>query len=270
MHGGQLEEQSRDVFAHHNFCPFSAGPNNNLSLLLLLLARLLRAQKLALIANEVSVIEGLEEQGPTLEQLELYQNHIKRIDNIQHLTHLRFALTFQLPFLLSASVYVNLSRGLSNSASGRFLPLRRCAFLIWKLCCGVCRVLDLSFNNIRRIEHLETLVNLRELFLSSNKITKVRAPPKQGQARERSGARVSNDKAAAIIWGLVALCAFAFAQIEGLSTLKELRTLELGSNRIRVVEGIENLTNLTELWLGRNKITRLVGIWLRVEGIGRI
>lgn len=58
-------------------------------------------------------------------------------------------------------------------------------------------------------------------------------------------------------------CALGCWQIEGLSTLKELRTLELGSNRIREVEGIENLTNLNELWLGRNKITRMVCMWFR-------
>lgn len=63
----------------------------------------MRAQKLALIANEVTVIEGLEEQGPSLEQLELYQNHIRRIDNIQHLTNLRFAFMFPLSSLLLAS-----------------------------------------------------------------------------------------------------------------------------------------------------------------------
>ncbi|KAL8442275.1 hypothetical protein Emag_006550 [Eimeria magna] len=44
-------------------------------------------------------------------------------------------------------------------------------------------------------------------------------------------------------------------KIEGLSTLTELRLLELGSNRIREIEGLEKLTQLTDLWLGKNKIT---------------
>lgn len=48
-------------------------------------------QKLALIANEVETIEGLEAQASSLQQLELYQNHLKRIDNVRHLTCLRYA-----------------------------------------------------------------------------------------------------------------------------------------------------------------------------------
>lgn len=56
------------------------------------------------------------------------------------------------------------------------------------------RSLDLSFNNIKKIENLETLVGLTELFFVSNKIS----------------------------------------LIENLSTLTGLRNLELGDNRIRV------------------------------------
>lgn len=36
------------------------------------------------------------------------------------------------------------------------------------------RVLDLSFNEIVKIENLESLVNLEELYLSNNKISEVR------------------------------------------------------------------------------------------------
>ncbi|KAL8272377.1 hypothetical protein Esti_003667 [Eimeria stiedai] len=146
-----------------------------------------KLKKLALIANDVSVLEGLEAQGPTLQQLELYQNSIVRIDNIQHLFEL--------------------------------LP-----------------VTDLSFNKIKRIENLEPLVNLKELYLSSNKITKA------GLQQLKS---------------LPCLSCTCQKHRSGLSlsTLTELRLLELGSNRIREIEGIEQLTELTDLWLGKNKIT---------------
>ena len=50
------------------------------------------SQKLALIANEVSAIGGLDAQGPSLQHLELYQNKIKKIENIQHLGNLRYGL----------------------------------------------------------------------------------------------------------------------------------------------------------------------------------
>lgn len=55
-------------------------------------------------------------------------------------------------------------------------------------------MLDLSFNRIRKIQGLESLVKLRKLFLVSNKIEK----------------------------------------IENISHLKELEMLELGDNKIRV------------------------------------
>jgi Leucine-rich repeat (LRR) protein len=57
-----------------------------------------------------------------------------------------------------------------------------------------CRILDLSFNRISKIENIGHLVKLRRLFLVQNKISK----------------------------------------IENLSTLVNLEMLELGSNRIRV------------------------------------
>ena len=59
---------------------------------------------------------------------------------------------------------------------------------------NVCRSLDMSFNRIRVVEKLNPLVNLRELFLIQNKISR----------------------------------------IEGLDCLRNLTMLELGSNRIRV------------------------------------
>jgi protein phosphatase 1 regulatory subunit 7 len=38
------------------------------------------------------------------------------------------------------------------------------------LFCGDCSVLDISFNNIKRIENIAHLTQLRKLFLLSNKI----------------------------------------------------------------------------------------------------
>ena len=38
-----------------------------------------------------------------------------------------------------------------------------------------CRILDLSFNKIRKLEHLDTLVNLQKLFVIHNKISSIRS-----------------------------------------------------------------------------------------------
>lgn len=48
----------------------------------------------------------------------------------------------------------------------------------------------------------------------------------------------------------------------GLSELKQLRKIDLGSNRIRIIDACElsGLENLEELWLGKNKIERIQGL----------
>ncbi|KAK0748002.1 hypothetical protein B0T21DRAFT_406557 [Apiosordaria backusii] len=80
--------------------------------------------------------------------------------------------------------------------------------------------LDLSFNKIKHIKHISHLTNLTDIFLVSNKISK----------------------------------------IDGLENLTKLRNLELGSNRIREITNISHLTALEELWVAKNKITTLNGL----------
>jgi len=77
--------------------------------------------------------------------------------------------------------------------------------------------LYLSGNQITKIEGLETLVNLQELCLGGNQITK----------------------------------------IEGLETLVNLQKLYLGGNQITKIEGLETLVNLLVLFLGYNQIIKI-------------
>ena len=50
--------------------------------------------------------------------------------------------------------------------------------------------------------------------------------------------------------------------IEGLENLTQLKRIDLGANRIRVIEPqqLMNLCNLEELWLGKNKIEQIQGL----------
>ena len=48
---------------------------------------------------------------------------------------------------------------------------------------------------------------------------------------------------------------------------KDLRLLELGSNKIRDMSGTEHLAQLQELWLGRNRIAHITGLH-RLDPIG--
>lgn len=82
------------------------------------------------------------------------------------------------------------------------------------------RELDVSYNEVRRIENVGHLGALKRLFLANNKIKVI-------------------------------------ANLEGLPLLE---MLELGANRIRVIENIPELPMLRSLFLGKNKITELAGI----------
>ncbi|CDI85821.1 hypothetical protein, conserved [Eimeria praecox] len=129
-----------------------------------------KLRKLALIANEVTVIEGLEEQGQTLEQLELYQNHIKRIDNIQHLTNLRVLdLSFNnIRRIEHLETLVNLRE--------LFLSSNKIAKIEGLSTLKELRTLELGSNRIRVVEGIENLTNLSELWLGRNKITRMELP----------------------------------------------------------------------------------------------
>ena len=68
----------------------------------------------------------------------------------------------------------------------------------------ICRILDLSFNRLRKIQNIDHLVKLRKLYLCDNKISR----------------------------------------IENISTLTELVSLELGANRIRVSQSSSHLSHV--------------------------
>ncbi|KAK5047562.1 hypothetical protein LTR84_006659 [Exophiala bonariae] len=77
--------------------------------------------------------------------------------------------------------------------------------------------LDLSFNKIKHIKHVNHLRTLKELYFVQNRISK----------------------------------------IENLEGLENLTMIELAANRLREIENLEPLQALQELWLGKNKITEI-------------
>ena len=86
--------------------------------------------------------------------------------------------------------------------------------------------LDLSWNNIKKVEGLETLVELEDLIL--------------GDGDYLMGNEIS--------------------KIEGLDTLTKLKYLDLSFNHIKRIEGLEHLENLEDLYLTHNQITEIEGL----------
>jgi hypothetical protein len=92
-----------------------------------------------------------------------------------------------------------------------------------KGCGPALKTLDMSYNAIRDMTPVQYCCqNLTELYLANNKLK----------------------------------------QISGLSGLTQLKKLDLGANRIRVMDGNElgGLINLEELWIGKNKIEEISGL----------
>ncbi|CDJ35327.1 uncharacterized protein EMH_0025340 [Eimeria mitis] len=213
-----------------------------------------KLKKLALIANEVTVIEGLEEQGPTLEQLELYQNHIKRIDNIQHLTHLRVLdLSFNnIRRIEHLETLVNLRElFLSSNKITKIEGLSTLKEL---------RTLELGSNRIRVVEGIENLKNLNELWLGRNKITRMELPHLPQLTRVSLQSNRIEEWETDLFKNCPKLRELYLSHNNipspptEIRQLVELTVLDLSCNRIEDVENIASLSQLQDLWLNDNKL----------------
>lgn len=88
-------------------------------------------------------------------------------------------------------------------------------------------MLDLSFNNIKHIEGLETLAQLEDLYLVSNRIKKVRAAD----------------------------------QIERLAPKPRAKMIELSANKIEKIENLEGFPALAQLYLNKNRIAKIENLF---------
>lgn len=221
------------------------------------LERLKKLRQLALIANEVETIEGLEAQGSSLQQLELYQNHIKRIDNVQHLTSLRVLdLSFnKIRRIENLETLVNLQElFLSSNKISKIEGLSSLKNL---------KMLELGSNRIRVIEGIEDLTQLTDLWLGKNKITQMSLPPlPELQRLSLQSNRLES-------WDLS-----FFSKCPKLQELylshnnlpsppqeieqqAGLRVLDLGCNRVSELESVCSLSHLQDLWLNDNQLTNM-------------
>lgn len=96
--------------------------------------------------------------------------------------------------------------------------------------------LDLSWNDIKKIENLNNLRNLQELHLRGNELKEIRG-----------------------LDNLINLKTFdlginKITKIENLDNLINLQELSLSGNKITKIENLDNLQNLRELYLSKNKI----------------
>lgn len=216
-----------------------------------------KLRKLALIANEVTTIEGLEAQAATLQQLELYQNHIKCIDNVQHLTNLRVLdLSFnKIKRIENLAPLVHLKElFLSSNKISKIEGLSTLKEL---------RMLELGSNRIREIEGIENLTKLTDLWLGKNKIACMALPSLpllerislQSNRLEEWNTeffeRCPNVRELYLSHNNLPSPPPEIRQQAGLTVL------DLACNRVDAVEAVVPLSQLQDLWLNDNKIANL-------------
>lgn len=97
-------------------------------------------------------------------------------------------------------------------------------------------------NNIDKIIDLKYFVDLKRLYLSSNRIRKIEG--------------IGNLNNLEILY----LNGNRIEKIEGLENLKNLKILHLGNNEIKRIEGLNNLKNLETLYLNKNQIQKIEGL----------
>jgi internalin A len=124
--------------------------------------------------------------------------------------------------------------------------------------------LNLSNNQIRRIENLEHLIHLSELNLGDNQISRIEGLEHlvnlseldlgDNQISRIEGLEHLVNLSELYLWGN------QISRIEGLEHLVNLSKLSLFANRISQIEGLERLVHLSELYISTNKIRRIEGL----------
>ncbi|KAF9595384.1 hypothetical protein IFM89_000302, partial [Coptis chinensis] len=115
--------------------------------------------------------------------------------------------------------------------------------------------LYVSKNEVTKMEELDHLYNLHILELGSNRLRKDLNLPLQLHVE---------------FYPFPGLCCIGchngISKMEGLSTLVNLRILDISSNKLTAVDDIEKLTRLEDLWMNDNQIASLDGFDLALAG----
>ncbi|KAJ4959589.1 hypothetical protein NE237_026700 [Protea cynaroides] len=131
------------------------------------------------------------------------------------------------------------------------------------------QILELGSNRLRIMENLQNLTLLQELWLGRNRIKAVdlcglKCIKKISLQSNRLTSMLGFQECVAL--EELYLSHNGIAKMDGLSTLVNLRILDVSSNKLTAVNDIANLTRLEDLWLNDNQIASLEGIDVAVSG----
>ncbi|KAG8888913.1 hypothetical protein FRB98_006455 [Tulasnella sp. 332] len=216
-------------------------------------------KKLCLRQNFIATIDEAD-FGPlvSLEELDLYDNKIKHLgDSLKDHSKLRsldlsFNLLRQVPEVVSSLSAIHTLYFVQNKIT-KITNLHDIGSTL--------RSLELGGNRLRVIESLDALMNLEELWLGKNKISKLEnlAMLQKLQILSVQSNRLVKIEGLDSLVNLRELYIShnGIERLEGLENNLKLETLDVGSNRIPALENLSHLKSLEELWMNDNKIPNL-------------
>nr|CDS25689.2 brefeldin A inhibited guanine [Hymenolepis microstoma] len=219
------------------------------------------ARKLCLRNNLIKLIENLEPLAEVLEDLDLYDNQITKIENLDCLKVLE---------ILDLSYNrIRMIENLDSLKSLTKLYLVNNKISTIENLSGLhnLTMLELGSNKIRKLENLDSFPNLEELYVGNNKIGKLEGLDNLPKLRilsiqcNRITKLEGLDKLVSLEELYISFN--GISKIEGLENLANLQTLELAKNRVSRIENIDHLQKLEELWFNDN----LVADWDQIEAL---
>lgn len=131
------------------------------------------------------------------------------------------------------------------------------------------QILELGSNRLRVMENMQNMTHLQELWLGRNRIKAVnlcglRCITKISLQSNRLTSMIGFEDCVAL--EELYLSHNGISKMEGLSSLVNLRVLDVSSNKLTTVSDIQNLTRLEDLWLNDNQIESLEELAEAVAG----
>ncbi|KAL8995648.1 MAG: hypothetical protein Q9169_004657 [Polycauliona sp. 2 TL-2023] len=213
----------------------------------------LRLDRFPKIENQISRIEFPSNIGPSLQELDLYDNLISHVRGMDHLLHLN-----------SLDLSFNKIKHIKNV--NHMEELKDLYFVQNKIqkienLKGLkkLRNLELAANRIRDIENLDGLAGLEELWLGKNKISELKNVSQLSNLKILS---IQSNRLP-VISGLDALVNLeelyishnALTRISGLDHNQKLRMIDISSNQISELTNLKHLEHLEELWASSNQLS---------------
>jgi len=215
-----------------------------------------------LVANCIEKIENLD-TNVNLEHLELYQNLLKKIDNIKHLTKLTtLDLSFnkiRLTSYLEQCPFPNLER--------LYLSSNKIEDMQGFFHFSSLKLLELGSNRLRSVPaEIGNLVNLEQLWLGKNKIVSMALPPLpklQHLSMQNNRLEVWDSSFFVNASSLTHLY-LGFNNLPNLPedfvNLVNLEEIDLARNAITAIRPLPELENLEELWMNDCQIADLAEV----------